>query len=154
GFSADRIALAAPTGRAARRMTDAIQTSLAALGARATAADQSLGQLEATTLHQMLGYVPFTGRFRRHRENPVAADLVIVDEVSMVGIELMARLVEGIRPEARLVLLGDKDQLPAVGAGAVLAHLVPESTSAFSPELRKRLTAWFGPSAWPAAKKA
>jgi exodeoxyribonuclease V alpha subunit len=154
GFSADRIALAAPTGRAARRMTDAIQNGLAALGERAAPADQSLGQLEATTLHQLLGYVPFTGGFRRHRENPVPADLVIVDEVSMVGIELMARLVEGVRPEARLVLLGDKDQLPAVEAGAVLAHLMPDSTSGFSPELRKRLTAWFGPCAWPAAKKA
>ena len=117
GLAPDRIALAAPTGRAAQRLTDALRTG--------TPAD--LGDLKATTLHQLLGYRPTRNAFSRHRENPIPADVVIVDEVSMVGLVLMAQLLQALAPATKLVLLGDKDQLPSVEAGAVLAHLVPSS---------------------------
>ena len=117
GVAPDRIALAAPTGRAAQRLTDALRTG--------TPSD--LGDLTATTLHQLLGYRPTRNAFSRHRENPIPADVVIVDEVSMVGLVLMAQLLQALAPMTKLVLLGDKDQLPSVEAGAVLAHLVPSS---------------------------
>lgn len=149
GLTANRIALAAPTGRAAQRLSDALQSNLAHLGERAAPADLALQPLKPTTLHQLLGYLPSSGQFRRHQENPIAADLVIVDEVSMVGIELMAKLFQAVRPDARLVLLGDKDQLPSVDAGAVLAHLLPERAYSLSQDVRTRLADWFGQASWP-----
>src|SRR5262249_46839314 len=73
-----------------------------------------------------LEYLPARDLFRRHAENPLSADVVIVDEVSMVGIVLMARLFQALPPEARIILLGDKDQLPSVEAGAVLAGVISD----------------------------
>jgi exodeoxyribonuclease V alpha subunit len=126
GFPGDRIALAAPTGRAAQRLTDAVRTGLASLGSLPEECpDGALRELSATTLHQLLSYRPTRGTFGRHAENPIPADVVIVDEVSMVGVGLMAQLLQAVEPRAKLILLGDKDQLPSVEAGAVLAHLMP-----------------------------
>ena len=71
----------------------------------------------------------------------------------MVGIELMAKLFHAVRPDARLVLLGDKDQLPSVDAGAVLGQLVPEDTYDLSRDVRTRLVDWFGPNTWPQAER-
>lgn len=122
----DRIALAAPTGRAAQRLADAIRMGLQSRGGDDTVPDKQLQSLGATTLHQLLEYLAGRDQFRRHAENPLEADVVIVDEASMVGLTLMARLFHALRPDATLILLGDKDQLPSVDAGAVLAHLVPE----------------------------
>ena len=104
--------LAAPTGKAAQRM------------------GQALPDRAPQTLHRLLGWHPRRG-WRHHAGNAIEADLVIVDEASMVDQDLMARLVDALRPEARLVLLGDADQLPSVGAGAVLRDLaaaLPDST--------------------------
>lgn len=100
------IALAAPTGKAAQRMGQGIPGS------------------EPLTLHRLLGWRPRRGGWRHHAGNPLPADLLIVDEASMVDQELMARVLEALRPDARLVLLGDADQLPSVGSGAVLRDLV------------------------------
>jgi exodeoxyribonuclease V alpha subunit len=124
GVSPQRIALAAPTGRAAQRLTDALRAGIHGL-CDGSADDASLEVLAANTLHRLLGYRPTLGTFRHHAENPLAADVVIVDEVSMVSLGLMAALLQAMTPETRLVLLGDKDQLPSVEAGALLAHLVP-----------------------------
>jgi exodeoxyribonuclease V alpha subunit len=121
GIAPDRIALAAPTGRAAQRLTDSLRTGLARLP---YLADQPLRGVTASTLHHLLGYRPHRNLFTRHRENTVPADVVIVDEVSMVGLVLMAQSLDALDPKTKLVLLGDKDQLPSVDAGAVLAHLV------------------------------
>jgi exodeoxyribonuclease V alpha subunit len=93
------------------------------------AADEALRHLAATTLHQLLGFLPSRNLFRRHAENPLEADVVIVDEASMVGVELWAQLLQATRPDARLVFLGDKDQLPSVDAGAVLAQLAPRDVA-------------------------
>jgi len=117
-----RVALAAPTGKAAARL----QESVAAEVEHFTDADrEAVGDLRASTVHRLLGWRPgTTTRFRHGTRRPLPHDLVIVDEASMVPLELMARLVEAVRADARLVLVGDPDQLASVEAGAVLGDLV------------------------------
>jgi exodeoxyribonuclease V alpha subunit len=90
------------------------------------AADRSrLTGLQATTLHRLLGSRPDTSsRFRHHRGNRLPHDVIVVDETSMVSLTMMARLLEAVRPDTRLLLVGDPDQLASVEAGAVLADLV------------------------------
>lgn len=122
GRPSPRIALAAPTGKAAARLQEAVQAAVDALDA----ADRSrLTGLRATTLHRLLGSRPDTSsRFRHHRGNRLPHDVIVVDETSMVSLTMMARLLEAVRPDTRLLLVGDPDQLASVEAGAVLADLV------------------------------
>ena len=117
-----RIALAAPTGKAAARLLEAVQLEVDAL----SPADRDrLPTLTATTLHRLLGNRPGTSsRFRHNRDNRLPHDVIVVDETSMVSLTMMARLLEAVRPDSRLVLVGDPDQLASVEAGAVLADLV------------------------------
>ncbi len=116
------IGLAAPTGKAAARMDEALARALQGMPADLAA---ELGGLRASTIHRLLGWVPESrNRFRHHRGNPLPHDVVVVDEASMVSVTLMARLLEALRPSARLVLVGDPDQLSPVEAGAVLADIV------------------------------
>jgi len=124
GVSPERIRLAAPTGRAAQRLKDQIAEGLNSLGADASQLDRELEQIPAETLHRTLGYMPSSGDFRYHEFSPLAADVVVVDEVSMVDAVMMSQLLSAVPIGAKLILLGDKDQLPSVDAGAVLAHLV------------------------------
>ncbi|WP_122835944.1 AAA family ATPase, partial [Burkholderia pseudomallei] len=121
-----RIALAAPTGKAAQRMQEALHARAGSLPAELAA------RLPRTscTLHRLLGGGP-GGRFAHHRDNPLPYDLVVVDEASMIDVALAAHLLDALAPNARLVLLGDKDQLAAVEAGAVFAEL--SARPAFSP---------------------
>jgi exodeoxyribonuclease V alpha subunit len=116
-----RIALAAPTGKAAARLEEAVRAAAAQLEPE----DQHrLGELTASTLHRLLGWLPSNrSRFRHDATNQLPHDVVIVDEMSMVSLTLMARLLEAVRPSARLVLVGDPDQLSSVEAGAVLADI-------------------------------
>lgn len=117
-----RIALAAPTGKAAARLSEAVAAEIAKLE---TIDRQRLSGLNAVTLHRLLGSRPDSSvRFRHHRGNRLPHDVIVVDETSMVSLTLMARLLEAVRPEARLILVGDADQLTSVEAGAVLADLV------------------------------
>lgn len=118
-----RVALAAPTGKAAARLQEAVRTEVSAF---ADAADRRrVGEPAATTLHRLLGWRPGTStRFRHDRHHHLPHDLVVVDETSMVSLPLMARLLEALRPQARLLLVGDPDQLASVEAGAVLGDLV------------------------------
>ncbi|AQT82457.1 exodeoxyribonuclease V subunit alpha [Mycolicibacterium litorale] len=117
-----RIALAAPTGKAAARLQEAVQHEVDALSA---VDRERLQGLHATTLHRLLGARHDTSsRFRHHRENRLPHDVIVVDETSMVSLTMMARLVEAVRPDSRLLLVGDPDQLASVDAGAVLADLV------------------------------
>src|SRR5208337_1005982 len=119
------IALGAPTGKAAYRMGECIGESLTRIEHR-DSVDQDLldAHLEPATIHRMLGYSPDSGRFRHHRNNPPSADVVIVDEGSMLDVTLMERLSSAIKPGARLILLGDANQLPSVAAGSVFRDLV------------------------------
>lgn len=126
GAPLEAIALAAPTGKAAHRLEESIRAALELLPTP-SAEDRELLEHapEPRTLHRILGFAPSTGRFRHHGENPLAHQVVIVDEASMVDLTLMERLLVSLRPEAQLVLLGDADQLPSVEAGAVLRDLIP-----------------------------
>ncbi|MGD0678943.1 MAG: exodeoxyribonuclease V subunit alpha [Polyangiaceae bacterium] len=119
----EAIAIAAPTGKAAQRLADAIAQGLAR--APADMAESSLRMVfpPATTLHRLLGWSPSKGRFARHENDPLPQRLVIVDEASMIDLAMMDRLLRALRPEARLVLVGDADQLPSVEAGAVFRDL-------------------------------
>lgn len=142
GVAADRIALAAPTGRAAQRLTDSLRIGLESLGDMPEA-DRPLRERSAVTVHTLLEYHPGRGLYRRHEENPVPADVVLVDEVSMVSVEQMASLLRAIEEGTQLILLGDKDQLPSVDAGAMLAQLVPQhGAPAFSDAVRKAIETW------------
>lgn len=116
-----QIALAAPTGKAAARLQDAVAQALTSL--QIDQPSENDQPPKAATLHRLLGYSPSTGRFRYNAEHPLPVDGVIVDEASMVDLGLMARMVAAIPPRARLILVGDKDQLASVEAGAVLGDL-------------------------------
>ncbi|MBE7479625.1 MAG: exodeoxyribonuclease V subunit alpha [Polyangiaceae bacterium] len=120
GRKPHRIQLLAPTGKAAQRLGEAIQQNLADI----PAALRPHIPAEASTIHRALGYQQRAPtRFRHNRDNPLPADIVVVDEASMVDLALMAKLVDAVHPRARLVLLGDKDQLASVEAGAILGDI-------------------------------
>ncbi len=121
-----RVALAAPTGKAAARLKQSIDTALAQLSAGR--GDQPALRLAsrigpARTLHALLGARADTRRLRHHAGNPLDVDVLLVDEASMVHLEMMADLLDALPAHARLVLLGDSDQLASVEAGAVLGEL-------------------------------
>ncbi|HEV2369847.1 MAG TPA: exodeoxyribonuclease V subunit alpha [Acidimicrobiales bacterium] len=118
------IALGAPTGKAATRMAEAVHSEAAGMDVDGAVRDR-LSALGASTLHRLLGRQPGnSSRFRHHRRNRLPHDVVIVDESSMVSLWLMARLLEAVRPDARLVLVGDPEQLASVEAGAVFGDIV------------------------------
>ena len=117
-----RIAMAAPTGKAAARLSEAVAAEVDKLD---SVDRERLSGLHAVTLHRLLGSRPDTSvRFRHNRGNRLPHDVIVVDETSMVSLTMMARLLEAVRPDARLILVGDADQLASVEAGAVLADLV------------------------------
>ena len=116
-----RIRLAAPTGKAAARLGESISGEIDALPLPESVRDAI--PRGVSTLHRLLGPRPGSRLFRHDRHNPLHADLVVVDEASMIDQELTARLLDALHPETRLVLLGDKDQLASVEAGAVLGEL-------------------------------
>lgn len=128
-----RVALAAPTGKAAARLKQSIDHALDQLS------DKVGGQLPlrelaarmggARTLHSLLGARPDTRSFQHHAGNPLDVDVLIVDEASMVHLEMMAALLDALPKQARLILLGDKDQLASVEAGAVLGDLCHDAQS-------------------------
>lgn len=115
------IGLAAPTGKAAARMAEAIRNAKAQLPV--SEAIKAALPDEARTLHRLLGSRGDSPQVRHHAANPLALDVLVVDEASMVDLALMAKLLDALPPTARLILLGDKDQLCAVEAGAVFAEL-------------------------------
>jgi exodeoxyribonuclease V alpha subunit len=129
GAAPPLVALAAPTGKAAARLAEAVHGEAARLQVD-PAIRARLLELEASTLHRLLGWKPGThSRFRHDRGNRLPYDVVIVDETSMVSLSLMARLTEAVRREARLILVGDPGQLTSIEAGAVLGDIVGPAAS-------------------------
>jgi exodeoxyribonuclease V alpha subunit len=125
-----RIRLAAPTGKAASRMSEALAKAFPG-ESLPQELKASLTQ-DAQTVHRLLGWG--AGGFRHHRDNPLPLDMLVVDEASMLDLELAARLVDALPEHAGLVLLGDRNQLASVEAGAVLGNLCREDIiNAFSP---------------------
>ncbi|MFZ4534899.1 exodeoxyribonuclease V subunit alpha [Propionivibrio sp.] len=121
-----RIRLAAPTGKAAARLNESIASAVAKLPLDSlTKGDlvRAAIPVKVTTLHRLLGSRPDTRHFRHHAGNPLALDVLVVDEASMVDLEMMAAVLAALPASARLILLGDKDQLASVEAGAVLGEL-------------------------------
>lgn len=130
---APRIALVAPTGKAAARMKNAMNQQMSTLSPelRKRLPDS------ASTIHMLMGAVPDSNDFRHNRDNPLPYDLIVIDEASMIDLSLAARLFSALLPETRIILLGDKDQLAAVEAGAVFAELAKNSS--VSEGMRKML---------------
>lgn len=129
-----RIALAAPTGKAAARLTESIG------GAVASLPHSEHIPTQVTTLHRLIGARPDTREFIRHRGNPLHVDILVIDEASMVDLEMMAAVVDALPPQARLIMLGDKDQLASVEAGAILGEICRDAHLArYSAGLCQRL---------------
>ncbi len=123
-----RIALVAPTGKAAARMEEEIHDAATRVDTddRVRAA---LAAAEASTIHRLLRVHPGNrSRFRHHHDNPLPHDVVVCDETSMVSLALMAKLLDALRPDARVILVGDPEQLASVEAGAVLGDIVGPTT--------------------------
>ncbi|OUM04649.1 exodeoxyribonuclease V subunit alpha [Pseudomonas syringae] len=138
-----RIRLAAPTGKAAARLTESISQQVQSLDV-----SQEVRQKipsEVTTVHRLLGSRPGTRHFRHHAGNLLPLDVLVVDEASMIDLEMMANLLDALPAHARMVLLGDKDQLASVEAGAVLGDLCRDAEDGFySPETQAWLEAVSG----------
>lgn len=121
-----RIRLAAPTGKAAARLNESIAAAVASLPLDDLAQGEAVRAaipVTVSTLHRLLGSRPDTRRLRHHAGNPLALDVLVIDEASMVDLEMMAAVLDALPANARLILLGDKDQLASVEAGAVLGEL-------------------------------
>lgn len=121
GLPLPRIRLAAPTGKAAARLGESIRERKGGIDC-SDAMRAAIREEDTATLHRLLGYRPRVG-FRHDRANPVAADIVVVDEASMIDLPLMAHLLDGLREDTALILLGDVGQLASVEAGHVLASI-------------------------------
>lgn len=130
------IALAAPTGKAAARLQDSIQRALEHLPVAAELMKNIPTQ--AVTLHRLMGSRQDSVQFRHDAANPLPVDLLVIDEASMVDVALMAKVVAALPAEARLILLGDRNQLASVEAGAVLGDICGDNP-AFTADFQQRL---------------
>ena len=121
-----KIALAAPTGKAAQRVNDSIVASVKSFAENNWLTDSiasRLGSLKAKTIHRLLGSIHLSPSFRHNRENLLDYDIVVVDEASMIDLPLLARLFEALRADTKVILLGDQYQLASVGAGSILGDI-------------------------------
>jgi exodeoxyribonuclease V alpha subunit len=120
-----RIRLAAPTGKAAARLNESIGGAVSRLPLAQLPGQVALADIptKVTTLHRLLGSRPDTRKFRHNRDNPLLVDILVIDEASMVDLDMMASVFDALPASAQLILLGDKDQLASVDAGAVLGEL-------------------------------
>lgn len=140
-----RIRLAAPTGKAAARLTESISQQVQSLKVADTVREKIPS--EVTTVHRLLGSRPGTRHFRHHAGNRLPLDVLVVDEASMIDLEMMANLLDALPSHARLVLLGDKDQLASVEAGAVLGDLCRDAEAGwYGPQTRQWLESVSGES--------
>jgi exodeoxyribonuclease V alpha subunit len=134
------IALVAPTGKAAQRLSESIVNAIT--GFKDSIDDKVLSQIptKAQTLHRLLGVLPNSPNFRHHEDNRLPYDIVLIDEVSMVDLPLMTRVFRALKDTAKVILLGDADQLPSVAAGSVLADIAPRPHGGFSVKNEHYLT--------------
>ena len=138
GFAPSSIALAAPTGKAAHRLTEAITRALTTIRAPSDVDDALRTHgMSAETLHRLLGYDPGRDRFRHHENNPLSERLIIVDESSMLDLAMVDQLLRATTESDHLILLGDRDQLPPIEAGAFLSDFerIDQAARRFSVHL-------------------
>ncbi len=145
GNTAPRIALVAPTGKAAQRLSESI--SNAVQGFRGSIDDKVLDFIpeQAQTIHRLLGVIPEQVNFRHHQENLLAIDILLIDEVSMVDLPMMTRIFRALPASTKVILLGDADQLPSVAVGSVLADFAPRphvGYSAFNHRYLEQVTGY------------
>ncbi len=133
-----RICLAAPTGKAAARLTESLGTALRQLPL--TDKQKAMLPDEASTLHRLLGALPGSQRLRYHAGNPLHLDVLVVDEASMIDLPMMSRLIDALPQHARVIFLGDRDQLASVEAGAVLGDICAWVNKGFTPERAAQLS--------------
>ncbi|WP_138437400.1 exodeoxyribonuclease V subunit alpha [Marinobacter shengliensis] len=142
-----RIRLAAPTGKAAARLNESIGGAVSKLPLAGLPGAVQLDDIptKVTTLHRLLGSRPDTRQFRHNRDNPLLVDILVIDEASMVDVDLMASVFDALPASAQLILLGDKDQLASVDAGAVLGELCQRAFDAhYTPDTASWLAAITG----------
>ena len=146
------IALVAPTGKAAQRLSESIRNTVT--GFRGIIADEILDAipLQAHTLHRLLGVIPHQPNFRHHQDNLLSIDVLLIDEVSMVDLALMTRVFRALPKQCKVILLGDGDQLPSVAAGSVLTDVAPKPHPGFSAGNLKYLAAVTGYGELPKVK--
>lgn len=133
-----RISLAAPTGKAAARLTESLGKALRQLPL--TDVQKALLPDEASTLHRLLGAVPGSQRLRHHAGNPLHLDVLVVDEASMIDLPMLSRLIDALPAHARVIFLGDRDQLASVEAGAVLGDICAWVNAGFTTERAAQLS--------------
>jgi len=148
--TAFNIKMVAPTGKAAQRLTESIQSAKNMLQGLTGISEESLSSVpeEATTIHRLLGVIPNHYEFRYNQRNKLTLDILLVDEASMVDLPLMARLFRALPENARVIFLGDSNQLPSVAAGSVLADIAPVPHPGYSAEnvkLMNKLTRYVLP---------
>jgi exodeoxyribonuclease V alpha subunit len=133
-----RVMLCAPTGKAASRMIESVQRAI-----ESDSRFEEFGTMishRASTIHRLLGWNPSTGTFKHDEINPIPADLIIVDEASMIDLVMFSRLLRAVSADCRIVLLGDKDQLASVEAGSVFGDLIRAGLSGQNPGLSSVIT--------------
>lgn len=131
-FTGPNIALVAPTGKAAQRLSESIVDAVERF--RGSIDDQILDLIpeNAQTIHRLLGVIPEQVNFRHHQDNQLAVDILLIDEVSMVDLPMMTRIFRALPPTTKVILLGDADQLPSVAVGSVLADFAPRPHAGYS----------------------
>ncbi len=129
------IKMVAPTGKAAQRLTESIGNAKAVLRRQHSVSDTAWSSVpdEAMTIHRLLGVIPRQHQFRFNESNQLTLDILLVDEASMVDLPLIARLFRALPDHARVILLGDSNQLPSVAAGSVLADIAPDPHPGYGP---------------------
>ncbi len=126
------IVLTAPTGKAAQRLSESISNTVQQFTGKIAPDVLNKIPKEAKTLHRLLGVIPNSPNFKHDQDNRLALDVLLIDEVSMVDLPMMTRVMRALPPHAKVILLGDADQLPSVAAGSVLADLAPRPHSGYS----------------------
>ncbi|MCU7799189.1 MAG: exodeoxyribonuclease V subunit alpha [gamma proteobacterium symbiont of Lucinoma myriamae] len=140
------IAMVAPTGKAAQRLNESIQKAKSILQKNKLASDATLNSIpdNASTVHRLLGVIPGNHDFRYNQNRQLSIDVILVDEISMIDLPLMTRLMRAIGNNCRIIMLGDADQLPSVAAGSVLADLAPRQAAGYSTQSSEQLRALTG----------
>lgn len=137
GIDPDRIKIATPTGKSAERLITSIKLNLENENKKTK---ESLLKIEGETIHRLLKYSSIKNDFIYNEKNKLPADVIIIDEVSMVDVVLMSKLLSSLTNDARIIFLGDKDQLPSIEAGSVLAELIPNDIKESFSEKVKIIT--------------
>ncbi|NQY89411.1 MAG: exodeoxyribonuclease V subunit alpha [Colwellia sp.] len=128
------IALVAPTGKAAQRLSESIINAIAGFKDLINESVLAAIPTQAKTIHRLLGVIPNSPNFRHDQNNLLSCDILLIDEVSMVDLPMMTRIFRALKSDTKVILLGDADQLPSVAVGSVLADIAPRPHSGYSPD--------------------